>query len=141
MKESVGVPVPYADDKKKMGLHRLSWAMAYCRRHTKSFFFGSRQASNKAFANTFGLPFSVSPDDALNKFRVWASKDQGLSQMLLGQNLGITAAYCPVWTFDLNVKFIDKQKRKAMVPESLASAFPNQSILHLPGLSAYAGYT
>jgi hypothetical protein len=91
-----------------------------------------------------GLPFSVSPGEALKKFNRWASIDQGLDYVLNEKTVRIGAAYCPVWSFDVNVRFVTKDaqgRRQFGWKPSAFSAFGTQSVIHIPGLSAYSGYS
>jgi hypothetical protein len=92
------------------------------------------------------LPFSVSPEQALEKFRTWAEKEQGLGYLLSYNSFKIGAAYVPVWSFDVNVRFVvteksSKRKSYDWKPSLFQVYGSEQSILHLPGLSAYAGYS
>lgn len=91
------------------------------------------------------LPFSVSPDKALQKFYEWAYDDQGLSYLLQQTSVRIGAAYCPVWSFDVNIRFIihesDGRRRFGWKPAAFTKTYGTQSVIHIPGLSAYAGYT
>lgn len=91
------------------------------------------------------LPFSVSPQQALDKFYAWATDEQGLNYILQQNSVRIGAAYLPVWSFDVNVRFVvtdkDGRKRFGWKPGLLEKAYANQSVVHIPGLSAYAGYT
>ena len=112
--------------------------------------FSSRRINNGqgsgAFQEMFGLSFSISPESALQKFDTWARKEQGLNSFLLSRNsIRISAAYCPVWSFDVNIRYIvtdpsTGRKRFDWKPE-LFSVYGTQSVIHMPGLSAYAGYT
>ena len=91
----------------------------------------------------YALPFSIAPQDALDKFRQWAHTEQGLSYVL--SSVRLQAAYCPVWSFDLNLRFVvvdneTGKKRLDWKPTLLQQAYGKQSIVHLPGVSAYAGY-
>lgn len=100
---------------------------------------GNKQGLDDIYA----LPFSVSPQEALEKFETWSDKDQGLSYMKSSQ-VRISAAYCPVWSFDLNLRFLvtntkNGRKRLDWKP-SLLKVYGTQSIVHLPGIAAYAGY-
>jgi hypothetical protein len=80
------------------------------------------------------LPFSVAPEDALEKFRDWAEKDQGLKYLMNYDSVRIGAAYVPVFSFDLNVRFGSNWK------PPMFSVYHGNTI-HIPGLSAYAGYS
>lgn len=58
----------------------------------------------------------------------------------------LTAAYCPVWSFALNLRFavtdaVTGRRRLDWKPDTLRDAYGRrQSIVHLPGPAAYAGY-
>lgn len=80
------------------------------------------------------LPFSVAPEDALDKFRGWAEADQGLKYLMNYDSVRIGAAYVPVFSFDLNVRFGNNWK------PPMFSVYRGNTI-HIPGLSAYAGYS
>lgn len=86
------------------------------------------------------LTFSVSPDQALRQFEDWADREQGLG-LLLNWNGGvhITAAYVPVWSFDLNVRF-SRDGSYAWKP-SVFSVYQNQPIVYVSGLACYAGHS
>lgn len=90
------------------------------------------------------LPFSVSPEEALQKFYSWANDEQGLGYILSSNSVRIGASYCPVWSFDVNVRFVieeaDGRRRFGWKPD-VFSAYGQQSVVHLPGLAAYAGYS
>jgi hypothetical protein len=119
--------------------------MSYCDVGIRSFS-STRKAGKNPFENTFGLTFSISPDVAMEKFRNWAQQEQGLNSFLMNHaSARITAAYCPVWSFDLNIRFIlsdNKTGRKRLdwKPDIFA-VYGTQSVVHLQGLSAYAGYS
>lgn len=106
----------------------------------------SNSNSKNAFTNTYGIPFSVSPDTALETFRDWAHNTQGLSSnRWIFNNVAITAAYVPVWSFDLNVRY---RKGNAVVspPPLLEQAYGtnksnSNNIVYIPGMAAYAGYS
>lgn len=89
------------------------------------------------------LTFKVSPDEALSAFNKWATEDQGLRYLLNWKNVKITAAYTPVWSFDVNVRFATRsegsvRKRYDLKPEPF-TVYKTDTI-HVPGLSAYSGY-
>jgi hypothetical protein len=89
------------------------------------------------------MPFSISPEQALEAFQKWAEDDQGLRYLLSYNSVRIGAAYVPVWSFDLNVKFVDSGadlKTKHWKPP-MFSIYEHQSTIYLPGLSSYAGYS
>jgi hypothetical protein len=91
------------------------------------------------------MPFSISPEEALDSFRTWAEEDQGLRYLLSYGSVRIGAAYVPVWSFDLNIRFDDKatntNKRKKWKPPMFSIYGEHQSTVYLPGLSSYAGYS
>lgn len=91
------------------------------------------------------LPFSVSPEAALAKFHKWTSEEQGLTSLLHPRSVRIGAAFCPVWSFDVNIRFVvhegNGRRRLGWKPDVFAQAYGDQSVIHLPGLSAYAGYS
>ena len=84
------------------------------------------------------LPFSVSPEEALEKWRKWAEEDQSLSYLLNYDSIRIAAAYCPVWSFDANIQFPNNS-----MPPLFKSAYQssNSNTIYMPGISAYAGYS
>jgi hypothetical protein len=120
-----------------------SWKLSNCSEYRS---FSSRRSSKNPFENTFGLAFSISPDVALEKFQQWAEKEQGLNSFLMNaDSVQMVAAYCPVWSFDLNVRYLvtdskTGRKRFNWKPD-IFSVYGTQYVLHLPGLSAYAGYS
>ena len=93
------------------------------------------------------LPFSVSPDNALEFFHRWAYTNQGLEYLISSTKTKISAAYVPLWSFDLNARFVvDDQSKdgsvlKTRMPSPLDCAFQGQDVANLPGISAYAGYS
>eukprot|EP00523_Entomoneis_sp_CCMP467_P007962 CAMPEP_0168726498 /NCGR_PEP_ID=MMETSP0724-20121128/4698_1 /TAXON_ID=265536 /ORGANISM="Amphiprora sp., Strain CCMP467" /LENGTH=553 /DNA_ID=CAMNT_0008773311 /DNA_START=18 /DNA_END=1679 /DNA_ORIENTATION=+ len=106
----------------------------------------------------YALPFSVSPNQALDKFLQWATVEQGLSSYMISRNtVQLSAAYCPVWSFDVNLRFVvneyndnnnisnnnkktGKPRRRLDWKPQLFQVYGRQSVVHVPGLSAYAGY-
>lgn len=89
------------------------------------------------------LTFKVSPDEALSAFNKWATEDQGLRYLLNWKNVKITAAYTPVWSFDVNIRFVTRneetgRKRYDLKPEPF-TVYKTDTV-HVPGLSAYSGY-
>ncbi|CAB9499008.1 protein DnaJ [Seminavis robusta] len=91
------------------------------------------------------LPFSISPEEALEKFRKWSVDDQGLNYLMSWDSVRIGAAYVPVWSFDLNMRYTvtdaNGKKRYDWKPALFSSIYSSQqSVIHLPGLGAYAGY-
>ena len=89
------------------------------------------------------LPFTVSPEEALREFHLWAEEDQGLRFFLSRKSVSISAAFVPVWSFDLNVRFAttgpDGRRRYDRKPSPF-SAY-GHDVCHIPGLSAYSGHT
>jgi DnaJ-domain-containing protein 1 len=92
------------------------------------------------------LPFTVSPDEALEKFYKWSDKEQSIKFLL--RSVYISAVYVPVWSFDLNVRFatlsqynsdLRSNKRYDLKPDPF-SIYEND-VIHIPGMSAYAGYS
>jgi hypothetical protein len=97
----------------------------------------TRSNNKKGGFQLDALPFSVSPEEALEKFRKWAEDDQSLRYLMNYDSVRIGGAYVPVWSFDLNIRF-----PKQCMPPAFASAFSTSGdTIHLPGLSAYAGYS
>ena len=85
------------------------------------------------------LPFTVSPDEALNKFYLWSDKEQGIK--LVQRSIYISAVYVPIWSFDLNIRFRTEQnsrKRYHVKPEPFT--IYDHDVVHVPGISSYAGY-
>jgi hypothetical protein len=106
----------------------------------------SKHESHDAFKNVFGLTFSVSPERALEKFEKWARSDQGLNSFLMRpESVRIAAAYCPVWSFDVNVRYVVKDPGTGRFrfdwKPSIFSVYGSQPVIHIPGLSSYAGYS
>jgi hypothetical protein len=88
------------------------------------------------------LPFSISPEQALEKFREWAEVDQGLRYLLSYNSVRIGGAYVPVWSFDLNVRFAKDWKPPMFsIYDDGQGGGGGGDTIHLPGLSAYAGYS
>jgi len=88
------------------------------------------------------LPFTVSPDEAIEKFYKWSDKEQGIQFLL--RSVSITAVYVPVWSFDLNIRFATQNnnstgRKQYDAKPDLFSIYDN-NVVHLPGISAYAGY-
>eukprot|EP00536_Pseudo-nitzschia_multiseries_P005649 jgi/Psemu1/254695/estExt_Genewise1Plus.C_1080058 len=115
-------------------------------------YFSSRSDNNSTKNKQFNLralPFSVSPEEALKSFQKWAEEDQGLRLLMNYNSIKIGAAFVPVWTFDLNIRF--KQQHKKTSPYSWkppifeaydgAGSKNRQDVIYLPGLAAYAGYS
>jgi hypothetical protein len=98
-----------------------------------------------------GLPFSVSPEEALQAFRKWAEDDQGLRYLMSYSSVRIGAAYVPVWSFDVNIRFKQEKGSSSTVgapstwkPPMFSvydSGSSKQSTIFVPGLASYAGYS
>ena len=92
-----------------------------------------------------GLPFTVSPEEATENFYKWAYDEQGLRYLISPNQVRLAASYCPVWSFDVNVRYVvtdsHGQRKFGWKPEVFRAAYGSQSVIFLPGLSAYAGYT
>lgn len=108
--------------------------------------YSNTQTTNKRF-NLRALPFSISPEEALESFRKWAEDDQGLKYLMNYNSIRIGAAYVPVWSFDLNIRFKQQEKRsnpyswKPPIFEGYDRS-GRQDVIYLPGgLAAYAGYS
>ena len=106
--------------------------------------FSSRNnKTNKRF-NLQALPFSISPEEALESFRKWSEAEQGLRYLMNYNSIRIGAAYVPVWSFDLNIRFkqqSDKGRGFYWKPP-IFKGYGNQDVIYLPGgLAAYAGYS
>jgi len=108
--------------------------------------YSNTQKTNKRF-NLRALPFSISPEEALESFRKWAEDDQGLKYLMNYSSIRIGAAYVPVWSFDLNIRFKQQGKgsnRYSWKPSIFESydRTSRQDVIYLPGgLAAYAGYS
>ena len=91
-----------------------------------------------------GLPFTISPEQATAKFYGWVFQEQGLKYILRSNSVRLSAAFCPVWSFDLNVRYVttDSGGRRDFKwkPDLFRRAYGEQPIIHMPGLSSYAGY-
>lgn len=101
---------------------------------------GNSRSSDRKF-KLDALTFTVSPERALDKFYTWASDEQGL---YFYSNVRIGASYVPVWSFDLNVRFvtIERNGRREFIRKpQVFSVYKDQSVVHIPGLAAYAGHT
>ena len=126
-------------------------------------YFSSRNKNNSKKNKRFNLralPFSISPEEALESFKKWAEDDQGLRYLMNYNSVRIGAAYVPVWSFDMNIRF-KQQQTTGKSSSSLYSWKPpifegyddlggggsqskgsRQDVIYLPGgLSAYAGYS
>lgn len=124
----------------------ISMPMPHCWQHRR--FYSSRSGGGRQHGGfqLDALTFSISPEEALEKFRKWAVDDQGLNYLMSWNSTRIGAAYVPVWSFDLNIRFAvtdaNGKKRYDWKPSVFSSVYgPSQSVMHLPGLSAYAGYS
>jgi hypothetical protein len=92
------------------------------------------------------LTFSIGPELALEKFRKWSIDEQGLKYIMNYESVRIGAAYVPVWSFDVNIRYVltDKAGRKhyGWKPSLFSNIYGKQQpIIYLPGLGAYAGYS
>jgi DnaJ-domain-containing protein 1 len=114
------------------------------RRKARSFSTSHRTENSNSQNVVHALPFSISPQQALDKFREWSRVDQGLTWLLEPRNVRIAAAYCPVWSFDVNLRYVRERPNETVVgwkPTAFEGAFGAQpGPIHLPGLSSYAGY-
>ena len=105
-----------------------------------------RRQHDRKFGSKFkldALPFSVSPNDALAEFIRWSNDEQGIK--FLRSSTEIVPAYVPLWSFDVNIKFVTRatgskgvNERYDIKPEPF-SIFKSD-VVHLPGISSYAGY-
>ena len=99
----------------------------------------SRSRGNKQGNNQFkldGLPFSISPEQALDKFRSWAEDENGLRWLLSYDKVRIGAAFVPCYAFDINLKFEPK------IPSMFQDAYSSKNkTIHIGGLTSYAGYS
>jgi DnaJ domain len=100
--------------------------------------FSSRSRDSKFQLD--GLAFSISPENALAKFDKWARQDQGLKYLLSWSSVRIAAAYVPVWSFDVNLRF-QISNNQSWMPSMFAEAYPNQSTIYVSGLSVYSGHS
>lgn len=91
------------------------------------------------------LPFSISPEHAIKEFERWAVDDQGLYYLLRWDSVRIGASYVPVWSFDINIRFVtttkEGKKRYDWKPGIFADAYGEQPVVYIPGLSTYAGHS
>lgn len=112
----------------------------------------NRNSNNKNKNNRFdlkALPFSISPEEALESFRKWAENDQGLRYLMSYNSVRIGAAYVPVWSFDLNIRFKQQEERKQQDFSWKPPIFKvydrgqkyEQDVIYLSGLAAYSGYS
>eukprot|EP00586_Coscinodiscus_wailesii_P003600 CAMPEP_0172489894 /NCGR_PEP_ID=MMETSP1066-20121228/20164_1 /TAXON_ID=671091 /ORGANISM="Coscinodiscus wailesii, Strain CCMP2513" /LENGTH=606 /DNA_ID=CAMNT_0013258085 /DNA_START=279 /DNA_END=2099 /DNA_ORIENTATION=+ len=107
-----------------------------------------KNSSSKSSFQLDALPFSLPPTVAFEKFQTWAGTFQGLSSYLLlaPRSIRLTPSYVPVWSFDVNLRFKTVLPRGGGVtyrkkPEPFLDAYEGSDIVHLPGLSVYAGYS
>ena len=116
-----------------------------CSRNKHRTFSSRRGDDSSSWKNLYALPFTVSPESALESFRKWAVDEQGLNYLLRWQSVRIGAAYCPVWSFDLNIRFVrtDTNSRRSRYDwkPDMFSVYGNNPVVNLPGLSAYAGHS
>ncbi|GKY94623.1 hypothetical protein MPSEU_000427800 [Mayamaea pseudoterrestris] len=105
----------------------------------------SRRREGDSSFKADGLPFTVSPEEATKKFYKWANDEQGLRWILNRNSVQLSASYCPVWSFDMNVRYVVTDsygnRRFDWKPDIFQAAYGNQSVVYLPGLSSYAGYS
>ena len=108
----------------------------------------SRQFSSRSGRKGFqldALPFSISPEEALERFRTWSVDDQGLNWLMNWNSIRIGAAYVPVWSFDLNIRFVvtdsNGTKRYDWKPPVFQNSYGSQPVVFLSGLGSYAGET
>jgi hypothetical protein len=117
---------------------------AVCSQYASQRSFSSRDGREKRGFKLDALAFSVSPEEALQTFRKWAVDEQGLDYLLSWSSIRIGAAYAPVWSFDVNIRFVrtekDGRKRFDWKPD-IFSVYGQQSVVNVPGLSAYAGHS
>ncbi|KAI2501274.1 hypothetical protein MHU86_13218 [Fragilaria crotonensis] len=86
------------------------------------------------------LAFSVAPEQALAKFEKWAQDEQGLKYLLSWSSTRIAAAYVPVWSFDVNLRYkVDGSS--LWTPSMFAQAYPNETTIYISGLSVYSGHS
>jgi hypothetical protein len=100
----------------------------------------SRSFSSRSRFKLDALPFSISPEQALAKFEHWANEDQGLRHLLSWSSVRIAAAYVPVWSFDVNLRF-KVQASYQWKPSFLEAAYPNQTTIFVSGMSVYSGHS
>lgn len=127
----------------RIQLHRQRWLSTSNDKKKSSF--------GSSGAPLFGIPFSISPERALKKFETWARTEQGLGNFLMSwRHVTITAAYCPVWSFDLNLRYIVQDKNKPAGSSRSHKRFDwkpeifrayQSPVIFIPGLSAYAGHS
>lgn len=100
-------------------------------------FSSRRQGSNFKLD---ALAFSIAPEQALAKFEKWARDEQGLKYLLSWSSIRIAAAYVPVWSFDVNLRF-KVGGSTLWAPSMFAQAYPNQTTIYISGLSVYSGHS
>jgi hypothetical protein len=107
--------------------------------------FSSRSRSKRF--DLQALPFSISPEEALQSFRKWAEDEQGLRYLMSYQSVRIGATYVPVWSFDVNVRFRSNNASPSAdlwKPEMFRiydEVGQRQSVIYIPGLSTYSGFS
>ena len=80
------------------------------------------------------LQFTVSPEEAYQKFESWAVNEQGLGPLLsVGGPIGsatVLPVYAPFYYFTLNVRFGGRS-----IPEPFKTAYLNSpnGVVHIPG--------
>ena len=104
------------------------------------------------------LPFTISPEAALAKFRNWSEHEQGLQYLMQYDSIRIGAAYVPCWSFGLNLRFRQQQHSAQTQTSTRYSWKPpifdiydtvatkrtrttKNDVIYLQGVSSYAGYT
>ena len=104
--------------------------------------FSSRRKGRDGF-ELDALPFSISPEEALERFRTWSVDDQGLNSLMSWNSIRIGAAYVPVWSFDMNIRFVvtdsNGRKRYDWKPTVFQNSYGNQPVIFMSGLGSYAG--
>lgn len=105
----------------------------------------SKSSSNNRRFDLQALPFSISPEEALESFRKWAENDQGLRYLMNYKSIRIGAAYVPVWSFDVNIRFKGAKSSPKWKPPMFRTYDEGprgqQEIIFVPGLASYAGYS
>jgi hypothetical protein len=114
-------------------------------RRQQRYMMSTRSSSGNKRFDLQALAFSISPEEALETFRKWAEVDQGLKYLINYNSIRIGAAYVPVWSFDVNVRFKGAQSSSKWKPPmfSVYDEGPRgkQDIIFVPNLAAYAGYS
>jgi len=126
---------------------QLSGALPYqCTLCTASSLHFTRFTSNQRWLSTKrnsfqldAISFSISPTKALDKFISWAHQQQGL-EYLIQKHVKISAIYAPVWSFDMNIRFIDRNTGMC-APKPKPLDVYSEDTVFLPGWSVYSGYS